>query len=82
MSNFILLFCFLGINVMKLILIDWENRYLSWLSAGLLIVRLRVRISPGARCCVLEQDTSSSLLNTGSTKKKRPDMTEKLLTGT
>ena len=28
--------------------------------------------SPGARCCVLEQDTSSSLLSTGSTQENVP----------
>ena len=44
---------------------------------GLLIASSLVRISPGAQCCVLEQDTSPSLLSTGST-----EMTEKLLTGT
>ena len=32
----------------------------------------RVRISPGARCCVLEQDTPSSLLSTGSTQENVP----------
>ena len=47
-----------------------------------LIARSRVLISTGARCCVFEQDTSSSLLSTGQTKEKRPDMTEKLLTRT
>ena len=33
-----------------------------------LMARLRVRISPWVRCCVLEQDASSSLLSTGSTQ--------------
>ena len=34
-------------------------------SVRLLIARWMVRSSPGARCCVLEQDTSSPLLSTG-----------------
>ena len=34
-----------------------------------------------ARCCVLEQDTPSPLLGTGS-PQKRPDITKKKLTGT
>ena len=45
--------------------------------AGHLIASSLVRISPGPQCCVLEQDTSPSLLSTGST-----EMTEKMLTGT
>ena len=38
-------------------------------------------ISPGARCCVIEQDTSSSLLCASSNQEK-VQMPEKLLTGT
>ena len=34
-----------------------------------LIARSRGRISPGVRCCALEQDTISSLLSTGSTQE-------------
>ena len=32
----------------------------------------KVRISPGAQCCVLEQDTSSSLLSTGAIQENVP----------
>ena len=39
---------------------------------GFLIARLWVRISTGAQCCVIEQDTSSSLLSTGSTQENVP----------
>ena len=45
--------------------------------AGSVLIR-----SLGERCCVVEQDTLSSLLTTGSTQKKGSDMTEILLTGT
>ena len=34
--------------------------------------KIAVRISPMAQCCVLEQDTSSSLLNSGSTQENVP----------
>ena len=46
-----------------------RSRKLSWESVGLLIARSRVRSSTGARCCVLEQDTSSPLLSTGLTQE-------------
>ena len=36
------------------------------------VARSRVRISPGAWRCVLEQDTSASLLSTGSTQENVP----------
>ena len=39
---------------------------------GQVIARIPVRISQGARCCVNEQDTSSSLLSTGSTQENVP----------
>ena len=44
----------------------------STVSTRLLIARSQVEILPGARFCVLEQDTSASLLSTGSTQENAP----------
>ena len=43
---------------------------------------LQARASPEALRCVLEQDTIVCLVLTSSTLEDRPDITEKMLTGT
>ena len=49
----------------RLFRLFWGSTDSSVGRASDLIARSRVRSSPGAQCCVIEQDTSSPLLSTG-----------------
>ena len=72
--------------------VDWIYFYhLSARRRGGLVVERRtperelgVRSSLGSPCCILEQDTFTSQKGLVKPRKRwlRPDMTEKLLTGT
>ena len=50
----------------------WEAPLAQLVECQTFDSKVRVQVSPGVGCCVLEQDSSSLLLSTGSTQENAP----------